>query len=155
MRLTIYSDYALRSLIFLAVRNETQLANISDIATAYGISKNHLTKVIHHLAKAGYIHSTRGKHGGICLAKPPEQINIGTLIRLTEQDFAIVTCLNPPATSSIPLINADSRCVITPACQLKGVFAQAMNAFLAVLDDYTLADIIGNKDELLHYLTLQ
>lgn len=154
MRLTIYSDYALRSLIFLAVHNKAQLVNISDIATAYDISKNHLTKVIHHLAKAGYIDSTRGKHGGICLAKLPEQINIGTLIRLTEQDFAIVACLNSPTNSDMPLIDTKNHCVITPVCQLKGIFAKATNAFLAVLDNYTLADIVSNQDDLLYYLDL-
>ena len=93
MRLTSYSDFALRSLIYLAVKpTANEIVNIADIADSYRISKNHLTKVIHQLGKLGYIDTVRGKNGGIRLSMHPKQINIGQLIRHTESDFALVQC---------------------------------------------------------------
>ncbi|UNU74178.1 Rrf2 family transcriptional regulator [Moraxella nasovis] len=166
MRLTNYSDYALRSLIYLAIKPKNhELANINDIADSYHISKSHLTKIIHQLGKLGYIESVRGKGGGIRLAKHPKQINIGTLIRHTESDFYILDCLDdssdtpskktpPDVIPSLEISTAEvtSSCVISPVCQLKGVFSKAMLAFITVLDDYTLADVITNADELLEHL---
>lgn len=133
MKLTHYSDYALRCLIFLAVMpKQGELCNINDIAQAYNISKSHLTKIIHQLGRLGYIESSRGKGGGIRLAKAPSQINIGQLIRHTESGFAILDCLDDAnhkkgntKDNKISLVNVmeeDGSCVISPACHLKGIF---------------------------------
>ncbi|USZ13874.1 Rrf2 family transcriptional regulator [Moraxella sp. FZFQ2102] len=167
MRLTQYSDFALRSLIYLAVKPRSdEIVNISDIAQAYNISKNHLTKIIHQLSKLGYIDTVRGKNGGIRLAMHPRDINIGQLFRYTEHDFALVQCFdelyqdrddhssNNPA--RIPTVDfsttSNEFCVIAPACTLKSAIAEATEAFMAVLDRYTLDDFIKNKDELLALL---
>lgn len=168
MRLTNYSDYALRSLIYLAVKPEPHLlANISDIANSYNISRSHLTKIIHQLGQLGYIDSVRGKNGGIRLARAPKDINLGVLIKQIEPDFDLVECFIPPSLPSnnrnsavsaratglpITLIdegaNKSTGCVIGPVCQLKGVFFEALTAFINVLEGYTLADIIDNESEL-------
>lgn len=132
MRLTNYTDYSLRVLIYLALKNPEELANITEIAEAYGISRNHLTKVIHELGKMGVIHTIRGRGGGIKLALPPEKINIGDVVRKTEDDFNIVECFG----------EGPSQCVISPVCGLKHVLNRALFAYLAVLDEYTLADIL-------------
>ncbi len=167
MRLTNYSDYALRSLIYLAVRPEPEtLANISDIASSYHISKSHLTKIIHQLGQLGYIESVRGKNGGIRLAYEPKDINLGVLIKQIEPDFDLVECFatvrnsnsQKPRTEGLPITfiseedNKSVGCVITPVCQLKGVFFEALTAFITVLEKYTLADVIDNKDELSQFL---
>ncbi|MEN2751177.1 Rrf2 family transcriptional regulator [Psychrobacter sp. FBL11] len=167
MRLTNYSDYALRSLIYLAVRPEPEtLANISDIADSYHISKSHLTKIIHQLGQLGYIESVRGKNGGIRLAYAPKDINLGVLIKQIEPDFDLVECFattgdsdnQKPRAEGLPITFISEEgskpigCVITPACQLKGVFFEALTAFIAVLEKYTLADVIDNKNELKQFL---
>ena len=162
MRLTNYSDYALRSLIYLAVKPEPHtLANISDIANSYDISKSHLTKVIHQLGQLGYIESVRGKNGGIRLARAPKEINLGVLIKQIEPDFDLVECFAVPVSKDkgsqskdLPVTFIEEKtdkpigCVITPVCQLKSVFSEALTAFINVLERYTLADIINNEDEL-------
>ena len=167
MKLTNYSDYALRSLIYLAVKPEPQaLANISDIANSYNISKSHLTKIIHQLGQLGYIETIRGKNGGIRLARAPEKINLGVLIKQIEPDFALVECfaatvpkVDNTEQQGLPITLIDETanesssltkqgCVISPACRLKGVFFEALTAFVSVLEGYTLADIINNKVEL-------
>lgn len=170
MKLTNYSDYALRSLIYLAVKPEPQaLANISDIADSYQISKSHLTKIIHQLGQLGYIETIRGKNGGIRLARKPEDINLGVLIKQIEPDFALVECFAASVPTldhveqqglPIKLINqttsdspAKPGCVISPVCRLKGVFFEALTAFVKVLEDYTLADIISNEVELARILS--
>ncbi|GIN23224.1 MAG TPA: Rrf2 family transcriptional regulator [Bacillus bacterium] len=132
MKLTNYTDYSLRVLIYLALKKPGELANITEIAEAYSISRNHLTKVIHELGKMGVIHTIRGRRGGIKLALPPEEINIGEVVRKTEDDFNIVECFG----------DGPSRCVISPICGLKHVLNSALSAYLAVLDEYTLADIV-------------
>lgn len=168
MRLTNYSDYALRSLMYLAVRPEPQLlANISDIASSYNISKSHLTKIIHQLGQLGYIDSVRGKNGGIRLAVAPRDINLGVLIKQIEPDFELVECFATPSNTdqqahseTLPLTLIEEKksdsvklgCTISPACQLKSVFFEALSAFIAVLEKYTLADIIENEDELVRLL---
>lgn len=164
MRLTQYSDFALRVLIYLAtIPNDDELVRIDDIAKSYGISKNHLTKVIHQLSKLKVIDSARGKNGGIRLAMHPKNINVGSIIRQTEPDFFVVACFaDEPAQDDVMRIKTLDlsagqpalSCVISPACHLKQVFAEATKAFLQVLDSYTLADIISNADELRHYLSL-
>lgn len=172
MKLTNYSDYALRSLIYLATKPEPQaLANISDIANSYDISKSHLTKIIHKLGKLGYIETIRGKNGGIRLACAPEDINLGVLIKQIEPDFELVECFaatipnaNNAEQQGLPIklidelennstINTKLGCVISPVCQLKSVFFEALTAFIMVLEKYTLADIIENKEELSQLLS--
>ncbi|MBM7649521.1 Rrf2 family nitric oxide-sensitive transcriptional repressor [Bacillus ectoiniformans] len=134
MRLTLYTDYSLRVLIYLGSKERSELSNIKEIAEAYGISKNHLMKVIHELGKMGIIETIRGRNGGIRLALPPEEINIGAVVRKTEDDFYLVECFNPDG----------NQCVITPVCGLKHVLFQALQAYLAVLDGYTLKDLAGD-----------
>ena len=144
MRLTNYSDYSLRVLIFLSSEPREKLVNIKDIAEAYDISKNHLMKIIYNLGKMGYIETIRGRNGGIRLAKIPSEINIGELIRKTEEDFNIVECFE----------NGD-KCVITPVCSLKHIFNKALDQFLQVLDQYTLEDIVKNNAMLKDYFLMK
>jgi len=140
MRLTRYTDYAIRVLLYLA-RPTEQLCSIAEIARAYGISQNHLMKVVSDLVNAGYLESVRGRYGGIRLARPAAQINIGALIRHTEGDLDLVGC---------------DTCVVAPACGLTGMLAEALAAFLAVLDRYSLADALDRKGDLQQLLrTLQ
>ena len=125
MRLTSFSDYSLRTLICLAIKGRSTIAEISRL---YGISEAHLNKVIHQLGVAGDIETIRGRGGGIRLARPPETINVGAVVRRTE-DLALVTCLEGGA------------CLIAPACLLQSALQEALAAFLAVLDRYTIADL--------------
>jgi|SRR5690554_1103709 len=133
MRVTRYTDYALRVLMYLAVYE--QRVTIADIATRYGISKNHLMKVVQQLNQLGYVNAARGKNGGLQLGRLAEDINIGALVRHTEQDFTLVECFNSDT----------DTCTLTSVCRLKGIFSEALAAFLAVLDNYTLADLTPNK----------
>lgn len=107
MKLTNYTDYSLRVLIFLATKNSNELVNIKDIADSYSISKNHLMKVIYELGKLGYVETIRGRNGGIRLGKAPELINIGEVIRHTEDDFNIVECFSGEKTIVYFLRSAD------------------------------------------------
>jgi Rrf2 family transcriptional regulator, nitric oxide-sensitive transcriptional repressor len=138
MRLTNYSDYSLRVLIFLALKKEGELSTIKEIAETYQISKNHLMKIIHDLGKLGLIDTIRGRYGGIRLAMNPSEINIGAVVSKTEEDFHIVECFT----------HGKNYCVITPACKLKHVLAEALQAFIHVLSQYTLEDLIQDKDDL-------
>lgn len=138
MKLTNYTDYSLRVLIFLATKNSNELVNIKDIADSYSISKNHLMKVIYELGKLGYFETIRGRNGGIRLGKAPELINIGEVIRNTEDDFNIVECFN----------GEKNNCILSPICGLKHVLNKALSAYLDVLDQYTLQDIIVNQDHI-------
>jgi Rrf2 family transcriptional regulator, nitric oxide-sensitive transcriptional repressor len=130
MRLTLASDYALRTLLFAAARPE-RLCTIEEIAGFFGISRAHLKKVVLRLAHAGLLWSTRGRSGGFRLARPPAAIGLGEVLRLTERDFMLVECMRP-----------GGRCAIRPGCRLPGVFDEAMAAFFAVLDRRTLADLL-------------
>lgn len=132
MRLTNYTDYALRVLIYLAVKDSDEKSTITEITEAYNVSRNHLMKVIHQLGKIGVIETTRGRGGGIVLAKQPEEITIGSIVRETEEDFHMVECFN----------SATNHCVLSPVCGLRSVLGEALAAYLAVLDKYTIADII-------------
>lgn len=138
MRLTLYTDYSLRVLIFLAAKPENELSTVAEISDAFTISKNHLTKVVHELGKAGFIETVRGRGGGIRLKVRPEHINVGNVVRKTEDDFQLVECFN----------RESNQCVLAPVCQLKGVLKEALHAYLAVLDRYTIADFVQNKDEI-------
>ena len=133
MHITRYTDYSLRVLIYLAVQGD-ELATIQQIADSYEISKNHLMKVVHQLNKNGYIETVRGKKGGMRLQMAPEDINVGILVRETEQDLSVVECFS-----------SRNACRITPVCGLKSMFGEALAAFLEVLDRYTLADIIHDQ----------
>ena len=131
MRLTAFSDYSLRVLMYLGVHRD-RLATIGEVAQAYAVSENHLVKVVHHLARHGYIETTRGKGGGMRLARAPERINVGEVVRGTEENLVLVECFD----------TATSSCRIGAACVLKGVLARAVDAFFAALDEYTLADLL-------------
>lgn len=130
MRLTVYSDYSLRLLMYLAVRPE-RLSTIQEVATAYHISSNHLMKVAHQLGQAGYIETVRGRSGGMRLGRRADEIGLGELIRHTEPDMHIVPCFEPEKQS----------CPLRGACRLKNALDRARLAFLGVLDEYTLADL--------------
>lgn len=129
MRLTRYSDYALRVLLYLAARGD-RLCAISEIAAAYSISQNHLMKVLHDLGRAGYVASARGRAGGYRLARPAGEIRIGELLRHTEDDCDLVDC---------------AGCALSGGCGVAPVLDEAMAAFFAVLDRYTLADLVGRR----------
>lgn len=143
MRLTTFSDYSLRVLIFLGVHDES-LATVGQIAQAYGISANHLTKVVHFLAQTGYIETTRGKGGGMRLRRAPEKINLGELMRRTEDNQHLVECFDRQA----------SACRIESSCVLSGLLARALEAFFRSLDAYTLADLLVPKARLAKILVL-
>lgn len=131
MKLTTFSDYTLRVLMYLALSRE-RLATIPEIAAAYDISENHLMKVVHQLARSGVIESVRGKGGGIRLAREPEEIRLGQIVRASEGGAPIVECLSDDA----------AICRIAPACRLTAVLSRAFDALYATLDDYTLADLV-------------
>ncbi|MDQ0216505.1 Rrf2 family nitric oxide-sensitive transcriptional repressor [Oikeobacillus pervagus] len=135
MRLTAYTDYSLRVLIYLASKEDHSLSNIKEISIAYGISKNHLMKVTYELGKMGVIETIRGRNGGIRLAHAPSEINIGKIVRQTEEDFFLVDCFNP---------DSPRPCVISPVCGLTHALNKALLAYLKVLDGYTLADLVQN-----------
>lgn len=145
MHITRYTDYSLRVLIYLAI-NQNQLTTISDIANSYGISKNHLMKIVQQLNQQGYLLATRGKNGGIKLNRPAEEINIGQLVREIEDKNKLVECFG-----------ADNQCVITPSCQLKNIFAEAQENFFSTLDAYTLNDLVGasQKNNLTELLAIK
>lgn len=136
MRLTLYTDYAMRVLLYLGARPE-RLCSISEIAGAYRISQNHLMKVVNDLGRAGYVASTRGRAGGVRLARDPTAINIGEVVRHTEDGFDLVDC---------------SSCIIAPACGLTGALREALAAFMAVLDSYTLADLLAKRADVARLL---
>lgn len=136
MQLTQFTDYSLRALIYITLRKES--CTIKDITEAYGISNNHMVKIIHNLAKLGLIKTIRGKNGGITMAARPETINLGRLIAQVEPHFDLVPCFN----------KARANCCIAPVCKLKGVLHEAQAAFMGVLERYTLADVLQNKNEL-------
>lgn len=133
MRLTLHTDYALRLLMLLAAEPDG-LHRIADIARRYAISQNHLMKVVQTLAEAGFVQSMRGRGGGLRLARPAERINLGAVVRATEDNFALVECFD----------GQSNGCVVSPACGLRGPLEEALHAFFAVLDRYSLADLIGN-----------
>jgi Rrf2 family transcriptional regulator, nitric oxide-sensitive transcriptional repressor len=141
MRLTTFSDYSLRVLIYLGVHDD-EIATVSQIAQAYGISSNHLMKVVHHLAQGGYIETARGKGGGMRLGLAPDKINIGELVRGTEDNRKLVECFDRDR----------SDCRIESACVLRGVLGKALDAFYSSLDAYTLADLIAPKPRLANML---
>lgn len=144
MRLKLYTDYALRVLIYLGARGDTgELATITEIAERYSISRNHVMKVVYQLGQLGYIETLRGKGGGLRMRMKAEDINVGILVRQTEADMAIVECFS-----------STGRCRLAPDCRLQGVLREALDAFMGVLDRYTLADILENRQSVRQLLGL-
>ncbi|WP_027798829.1 Rrf2 family transcriptional regulator [Paraburkholderia dilworthii] len=140
MRLTDYTDYSLRVLLYLAVRGEG-LSTIQDISQAYGVSKNHLMKVVQQLSELGWVDTVRGRNGGLRLAERTRALTVGEVVRATENDFALVACL--------PDQNGERRaCVITPQCRLRNVLEAARHAFLTELDSHTIGDVAGPQGPL-------
>src|SRR5699024_2153468 len=138
MQLKKYTDYALRVLIFTGTKDVNKLATIKEIAETFSISENHIGKVVFELKKMGYLETVRGKNGGIRLATPPEEMNVGKIVRQFENDFILLECFD----------QSTNQCVITPACQLKHALNEAIQAFLQVLDKYTVKDLIANNARL-------
>jgi len=143
MRLTTFSEYALRVLIYVAV-HPNERTTIAEIATAFGISANHLTKIVHALGKAGILANVRGRGGGIELARPAASINIGSVVRATEASVMPAECFD----------RSTNTCSIAPHCRLRGVLAEAVRAFDAVLAKYTLADLVENRRTLARTLAI-
>ena len=133
MRLTTFTDYTIRVLIYLAMHPD-ELTTVAELAQRYEISRNHLTKVIHHLGQQGYIETLRGKGGGVRLATSAADINLRILIRETEKNSALVECFAPSV----------NHCKITSACRLSGVLHEAQEAFYQVLDKYSVSDLVTN-----------
>ncbi len=130
MHLTRFTDYGLRTLIYLALRPDG-LASIAEISAAYGISENHMIKVVHHLGQARLIETIRGRNGGLRLARPAAEVGLGDVVRASEPSLALVEC------------QAGQACSIGGLCRLQGIMDEALEAMLAVLDRYSLADVIG------------
>lgn len=137
MRLTTFTDYCLRVLMYAGTKGD-ELATIDEIAASFDISRNHLMKVVFRLGQLGYLTTVRGKGGGMRLARDPAEINLGRLVRETEEDMALVECFDGPP----------GACRIEPACVLRKALGEALEAFLAVLDDYTLADLLAPRSAL-------
>jgi len=138
VQLKKYTDYALRVLIFTGLKKNDELASIKEISEVFNISSHHLGKVVHQLSKLELLESIRGRYGGIRLAKDPEEINVGKLVRILENDFVLLECFD----------KGTNHCVITPACTLKHALNKALHAFFQVLDAYTVKDLIDNEQEL-------
>ena len=134
MNLTLHTDYSLRILLYLAEHTDRPVAT-REISEAYGVSRNHLVRVVETLQSHGFVKAAAGRAGGVTLARDPEGINIGEVVRRTEPNFRIVECFDLP----------NNTCRILPACSLRGVLEQALESFFGVLDRYTLADLVRIK----------
>lgn len=133
MQLTRFTDYGLRTLVYLCVLPKDRLASIDEVCTTFGLSRNHIVKIVHRLGQEGYIQTIRGQGGGIRLAMPPSVINLGDVVRSLEPNMSPVNCVEP------------SVCVLLPGCELKQVLSDAVDAFLTELDKYTLEDLINPR----------
>lgn len=143
MRVSTYSDYALRVLMQAALRRPARIT-VDEVADAFGISRHHLVKVVHDLGQHGYLATWRGIGGGFTLALPPEKIRVGDIVRLGEESETVIDCKD----------RLGRRCQIFPACRLKGVLDEAAAAFFAVLDSYTLRDLLGQASTLAKLLQI-
>jgi Rrf2 family nitric oxide-sensitive transcriptional repressor len=137
MRLTTFTDYSLRVLIYVAAHPEGR-TTIAEIASAYAISEHHLTKVVHFLGKEGFLENSRGRGGGLTLAKAPATINVGDVVKLTEGGDVPAECFE----------RESNACTITPDCKLRFALQEAVDAFYAVLRRYTLEDVVKNRKAL-------
>ncbi len=142
MRLTFSTDYALRLLMLVGLET-ARLVTIEEVADRFGISKNHLMKVAHQLGQRGYLETVRGRNGGLRLGKAPDQIVVGEVVRKMEPDFAVVECESPAG-----------YCRIAPCCTLRSAMREAVQAFLAKLDQYTLEELLRPKSKLRQLLGL-
>ena len=133
MRLSDYTDYTLRVLMYCATQDD-RLVTIAEIADVHGVSKNHLMKVVNDLARQGLLETTRGRGGGLRLLKAPEAIRIGDVVRASETDFRLVECFDPRT----------NLCTLTPSCRLKHLFDAALQAYFKELDGATLADMVAS-----------
>ncbi len=133
MHITQHTDYALRVLMFLAA-NEHRRPTIKEISDTFGISRNHLMKVVNALIREGFVQGMRGRGGGLCLAQPPAQIRLGTVVRVMEPSMNLVECFG-----------TGGDCLLQPGCRLTGVLSRALEAFMAQLDASTLADVVGPR----------
>ena len=140
MRLTYLTDYSLRVLMYVSAVPQ-RLVTIQEIAQGYGISENHLMKVVHGLAQHGFIETVRGRGGGLRLARPASDITVGAVVRAVEDDFALVECFR-----------TDNTCRITPVCRLRGALQDALSAYFDVLDKRTLAELVAKPKALLKEL---
>jgi Rrf2 family nitric oxide-sensitive transcriptional repressor len=140
MRLTYFSDYAFRVLIYLALNPERR-CTIQEVSDAYGISKAHLMKVVNTLARADLVVAQRGPNGGLLLARPAKQIRLGDVVRKTEDDLGLVECFR-----------AENTCRLTPRCGLAPALGRALSVFLAELDKQTIADIVHGEEETIRQL---
>ena len=143
MKLTRFTDYSLRVLIYLGLKDDGRVT-IREISEAYGISRNHLMKVVSLLTRMGYLTAQRGPGGGIKLARPPEEINLADVIRDTEEDLVMVECFDK-----------GGNCVITPVCKLHHIISEALDAYITTLRKYTLIDLIDPRSELTRLLQLE
>lgn len=141
MRLTVQTDYALRTMMYLAAVSPRQ-ATIREIAAAYGISRAHLMVLVHRLGEAGFLRNARGRGGGVRLARAASEIRVGEVLRAVEPAFLPAECFDPLSNS----------CRITPACRLKRILGEALQAWFAVLDRYTLADLVRQRRKLVRLL---
>ena len=140
MRLTTFTDYSLRVLLFVATA-PGQRANIAEVARKYGVSEHHIVKVVHLLGKARLLANTRGRGGGLRLARGPAEINVGEVVRITEEPSVLAECFSPTG-----------HCVLSPSCRLAGVFREAHEAFYEVLDSFTLADLVARPRGMIQIL---
>ena len=138
MKLTSYTNYAMRSLQLAALK-APNLVRVDDVVRIHKLSRPHITKIVHELGKAGYLETQRGRGGGFRLAKPAEEICVGDVVRITEGPMDVVECFNP----------SKNTCPLIGICTLSRKIQEATNAFMAVLDDLTIADISANKAQLL------
>lgn len=135
MRLSVHTDYGLRTLMYLAAHDGQH--SIATIAAQYGISKNHMMKVAQSLVTEGFVVSVRGRNGGLLLGRPADKINVGNVVRTLEDMGHFVGCSGADG----------EHCVVSPVCGLKHVFSDAIEAFLQHLDKFTIADVIGDKEK--------
>lgn len=143
MRLTLYTDFALRLLMYLSVRQD-RATTIQEVADAYGISRNHLMKVAQQLGQIGMVETIRGRGGGLRLGVRPEAVRLGDVVRATEEDFRLVECFD----------SETNTCLLAPVCRLKGILNSALKAYLAVLDEHTLADLRRQPTKLQELLSI-
>lgn len=144
MRLSAYSDYSLRVLMQAALRSP-HLVTVDEVAETFRISRHHLVKVVHDLGRSGYLKTRRGMGGGFSLARPPSDISLGAIVRSGEESEVVIDCKDTPR----------DWCRLAPACRLKGVLDEAANAFFAVLDGYTVADLVKQPARMRAVLGIQ